>query len=346
MSSISHVQAPPPSAWLPANVDACALYREFIPHLHTPDSMFLFRPDRLHLNELKDREVVVVQRQVTAENLKAMKMLKAAGKKIVYDLDDNMWDLPSWNPAARIFKEMREGFAVCAAEADVITVSTRGLQAACEIHLGRLDKPMLITPNAVDFELFHPSDLGRDDGKVLVGWGGSNTHSGDIVEAWEVLPMLVRRHETLHLDFVGMEGPKELKGHARVNMRPWVPIGEFANRLSGWSWDVAMAPLTDIRFNRSKSSIKALEAAALKIPCVMSDVQPYTEFAKLGGPDLEWLLCNTKNQWREKLERLIEDRTWRLYLGQLMYDTAKKYFDIEVIKFNWFYALNTAVGRC
>lgn len=343
MSSIPQV---PPSAWLPANLDACALYREFIPHIHTPDSAFLFRPDRLHLEELKGREVVVVQRQVTAENLKAMKMLRASGKKIVYDLDDNMWDLPAWNPAARIFKDMQAGFAMCAAEADVVTVSTRGLQSACEIHLGRLGKPMLIVPNAVDFDLFRPSQLDKEDGTILVGWGGSNTHSGDIVDAWEVLPALVRRHENLRLDFVGMKGPKELEGHKRVNMRQWVPVGEFANRLSGWSWDVAMAPLTDIRFNRSKSAIKALEAAALKIPCLMSDVQPYHEFALLGGPDLCWLLCSTKMQWRERLERLIEDGEWRTYLGQLMYDTAKKFFDIEVIKHNWFYALNMALGRC
>ena len=225
MSSLSSVQVPPPSAFLPANLDACSLYREFIPHLHIPDSKFLFRPDRLHLDELKDKEVVVVQRQVTPENYKAMKMLKAAGKKIIYDLDDNMWSLPTWNPAYKIFKQMREGFALCAAEADVITVSTRGLLNECNTHLGQLGKKMLVVPNAMDFNLFHPSPLEKDDGRVLVGWGGSNTHSGDIVEAWEVLPALIKEHDNLYLDFVGMAGPKELQGHARVKNRPWVPVG-------------------------------------------------------------------------------------------------------------------------
>lgn len=336
----------PVSGWLPANLDACALYREFIPHLHTPKSIFLFRPSRMSLDELKDVEVVVVQRQVTVENWKAMKMLKMEGKKIIYDLDDNMWDLPSWNPASGIFKDRREGFAVCAAEADLITVSTRGLKAACERHIPNVGKEILITPNAVDFDMFKPSALERDDGKVIVGWGGSNTHSGDIAEAWDVLPGLVKAHEQLHLEFIGMAAPKELHGHPRVHHRPWVPIGEFANRLSAWSWDVSLAPLAEIRFNRAKSSIKALESAALKVPCLMSDVQPYREFATLGGEKLMWLLCDTKQQWREKLGRLIEDGPYRKDLGQLMYDTAKKFFDIEVIKNNWFYALKRAMGRC
>jgi len=339
-------QSVPSSAWLPANLDACALYREFIPHLHVPNSIFMFRPDRLHLEELKDREVVIVQRQVTAENLKAMKMLKAAGKKIVYDLDDNMWDLPTWNPAYKAFRDMRQGFAVCAAEADVITVSTRGLLSACETNLGHLAKKMLIVPNSIDLDMFQPSLLSKDDGRIVVGWGGSNTHSGDIVEAWEILPHLVRQYDSLWLEFVGMAGPKELQGHKRVNMRPWVPVGEYANRLSGWSWDVSLAPLTDIRFNRSKSCIKALEAAALKIPCLMSDVQPYHEFAKLGGADLEWLLCTTKVQWKEKLSRLIEDTEWRLHLGTVMYETAKLWFDIEEVKKNWLHAIDVAMGRC
>ena len=84
----------------------------------------------------------------------------------------------------------------------------------------------------------------------------------------------------------------------------------------------------------------------MKIPCLMSDVQPYYEFASLGGDDLTWLLCTTKSQWKDKLTQLIEDVEWRKHLGQVMYDTAKKFFDIEVIKDNWIYAMWHAMGRC
>ncbi len=53
--------------------------------------------------ELRDYEVIVVQRQVTPQNYAALKMMKEAGKKIIYDLDDDVFCLPASNPAQKIF---------------------------------------------------------------------------------------------------------------------------------------------------------------------------------------------------------------------------------------------------
>lgn len=313
-----------------------------MPHLHIPDSLFLFRMDRLRLDELREYEVVVVQRQVSPGNLKAMHMMKEAGLKLVYDLDDDMWNLPASNPAQRAFKQVEEGFALCAKEADVITVSTKGLRGAVRTSMPNLKQEVLVTPNAMDFCWFSPSALSKDDGEVRVGWAGSNTHAGDLYEAWNVLSGLWEKHKNLRFDFVGMAAPDKLKGRERVQARPWVPVGEFPNRFASWSWDIAMAPLAQNRFNRSKSCIKMLEAAAVGIPCLASDVQPYQEFCALGR--LEWLLCKSERDWRVKLDRLIVDGDYRRMLGAQMKETAEKYFDIRVIKANWEYALQKAMG--
>jgi hypothetical protein len=85
-----------------------------------------------------------------------------------------------------------------------------------------------------------------------------------------------------------------------------------------------------------------LEAAAIKIPCLVSNIQPYFEFCCLGG-DLKWLLCNSIDDWKSKLITLINEPERREYLGQKMYDTAKKYFDIQVIRHNWEHAFQMAL---
>lgn len=318
----------------------------FIPHLYLEDSKFLFCETQLPLQWLTETDVVVVQRQATPANYKALQVLHRHGKKIVYDLDDNVWCLPSSNPAQKFFKMMEEGFEICSTEADVVTVSTQGLKSAVLTALPRLKAEILVTPNAMDFELFKPlADLDRNDGKVIVGWAGSNTHAGDLVEAWEVIPGLIEKNKNMHFEVVGGHyPPQELNGHPRVIQRPWYKVGEFANRFSSWSWDISLAPLDDNRFNRSKSNIKALESAALKIPCLMSNVAPYHEFASLGGDDMKWLLCHSKNQWKMKLERLVNEPQWRMHLGEVMYQTARKYFDINNLKENWRYALRHAMG--
>ena len=333
----------PRTAFLPANIDACAMYRMFMPHLHIAESLFRFRSDRLHIQELEDYDVVVVQRQVSEANLKAMQVMRRMGKRIVYDLDDNMWNLPASNPAQKMMKVMEERFGICAKEAHVLTVSTQNLRTAVRTALPGLKAEILITPNGMDFNLFRPSPLTRDDGKVILGWAGSNTHSADIREVWSLLPDLIERHENLYMEFVGENPPKELDRHERVTARKWVPVGEFPSRFANWTWDISMAPLEDNRFNRSKSSIKALESAAVGIPCLMSNVQPYYEFCAL-GPGLEWLLCDTKQQWKTKLEALITTPALRAHLAGVMLETAKKYFDMENLKHNWVFATQHAMG--
>jgi glycosyltransferase involved in cell wall biosynthesis len=335
----------PKTAFLPASIDACAMYRMYLPHLRIPDSLFLFRMERLDLRELQEYEVIVVQRQVTPQNYMALKKLKDYGKKLIYDLDDDVWSLPASNPAQQMFKMVENGFGECMKWVDVITVSTQTLKGVVTAKLPHLKQEVLVTPNAIDFDLFQPSTLERDDDKVILGWAGSNTHDGDMTEISSVIPDLLKKYPKLYVEFVGGAAPKRLRGMDRVTSRPWVPVGEFANRFSSWSWDISMAPLNSIRFNNSKSNIKMLESAAVGIPCVVSNVRPYYEFCSLGGKELEWLLCDTTRDWKTKLEKLIEEPAYRKEVAELMYATARKYFSIDTIAENWKYAARKAAGR-
>jgi|ERR1700734_1269581 len=354
-------------AWLPAAIDACALYRMFQPSLNCPNSRFLFRLGPLNTQELKGCQVAVVQRQVSEHNLKAIRRMKELGLRVIYDLDDNVWNLPSWNPGKQMFDSMQDGFHMCAAESDIVTVSTLGLQKATLKHWESLKKKVVIVPNGIDFRMFHQKNLVKDD-TILVGWGGSNTHSEDCKYAFDNVCEVLDANPNTQMEIVGapaldfidkwetvvidgkinkrrtkMQVSSKIAMHKQSHFRRWVPVGEYANRFSSWGWDIALAPLAEHRFNLSKSCIKMLEAAAVKIPCLASNVQPYNEFASLGGEDLKWLLVNSDYQWKTKLQELIKDRNRRIYLGELMYKTAKKWFDASVIASHWQHAFEQAL---
>lgn len=325
----------PKVAFFPAGIDACALYRMFIPHLHMPGSKFIFRPGKMRPDEYDGCEIGVVQRLVTQDNLIAINYMRESGMKVIYDLDDNMWAVPASNPGKKLIEQYRDGFGVCAQASDVITVSTRGLRSALKGALPGLQQEVYVVPNAMDFRLFRQGPVNCDDGRVVVGWAGSNTHGEDLKDAMDVLPKMLEKHENLYLEFVGGTTAPKLQGHKRVVVRSWVPVGEFAVRFASWMWDIALAPLEDNRFNRSKSCIKMLESAALQIPCLAGRVQPYEEFCALGGRELEWLLCDGRKEWEEKLEKLITNKEFRVEMGRMVYETAKKYFDIETLIENW-----------
>ena len=331
----------PTVAFLPANMDGCALYRQFIPHLNIPGSRFVFELGPVPFARFAEADVVIVQRQVTKQNLKAIQQMKSVGLKVIYDTDDNLWSLQASNPHKGIFEQHQSGFGECAMECHAITVSTKGLQSAVKGQLSRFKGNILICPNAMDFNLFQKISVQTDPEKIVIGWAGSNTHSADVKDAWTILPDVMREHDNVYMEFIGTAPPSSLLGHPRVRLRRFVPVGEFMSRLSTWAWDITLAPLEDNRFNRSKSNIKMLEAGALSIPILISDVQPYTEFCALG--DLNWLKCSAPIQWKNKLTALINDAELRKTYGERIRRVSQQWFDIKKLKDNWIHAIQAVM---
>lgn len=321
-------------AYAPANQDACALWRMFMPHLHTPDSKYIFRTAGLPVKEYEGYNVTIVQRLHTQENLRAIQILKKMGLKVIYDLDDNLWEVPKENPGRKALQLFREGFQTCASLCDLITVSTAPLKLAVHKHLD-LPKGLRVevVNNAIDFDLYAPVMYCEKD-HVRVGWAGTNTHGGDLRQVYHLLPDVLRRNEHIRMEFVGMPAPELIQRHERVRQRNFVPIGEYPSRLPSWRWDIMLAPLEDNVFNKSKSNIKILEAAAIGVPILVSDVAPYKSFCAL-HKDLDYLVCRGPRDWSKKIEDLSRAPEERDRLAKIMKDVAQEHYAIHSGVHRW-----------
>lgn len=329
-------------AFAPAGIDACAMWRMWFAHLEIPNSRFLFTEGTPDINSMSECDILVVQRLMMDGNIKFLEVARAHGLKIVYDLDDNVWNLPASNPAAKFFHrdESVAGLQHCASWADVITVSTKELRKVVlhqwswlkNAQTGK-DIPVMHIDNRVNFKLFHLPLLAKDEDKVVIGWGGSNTHEGDVALVWKMLPSILEKYPNVFLEFVGQAPPATLKYHERVKQREWCHVSEYHNRLATWNWDIVLAPLEQHKFNRSKSSIKLQEAGAIGVPCLAQDIAPYQYFCSF-TKSLEWLLCDDWD-WEKKLCTLIEDKAMRRDLGQLMYVNTLTNFNIEKSVEQW-----------
>jgi glycosyltransferase involved in cell wall biosynthesis len=80
-------------------------------------------------------------------------------------------------------------------------------------------------------------------------------------------------------------------------------------------FDVGIAPLRPIGFNKAKSPLKALEFAALGIPIVASDWGPYSEFVCHGETGF-LVPYGQDHLWRRYLSALIEDEVLRIEMGE------------------------------
>src|SRR6266403_2129133 len=91
-------------------VDACACWRLYMPHLNMPGSSFFCFAQRPNFNVIAGNDICVVQRCCTQAQFEFLKVVAGLGMKIVYDLDDNVWNIPEYNPAYQGLMHQREGF--------------------------------------------------------------------------------------------------------------------------------------------------------------------------------------------------------------------------------------------
>jgi hypothetical protein len=166
--------------------------------------------------------------------------------------------------------------------------------------------------------------------KMKVGWVGSTSHrSGDL----EILKGVLdagpwRVHHSGHVHGATHFAEKVGLPIHQVTTSPMHHPQLYA-RLS-FEFDVGLAPLVDIPFNRAKSWIKAIEYAAAGIPMIMSDVAEYRRLhddygiGRLATTTEEWI--GHLNELRDANYRAVEAKQNREKLRAL---------DSSVMAKNW-----------
>jgi glycosyltransferase involved in cell wall biosynthesis len=299
-----------------------------------PGSRFLFSPTGMNTKAFENCNVAMVQRLSSKSNYEAINLFKSMKLKIVYDLDDDMWAVPTYNPAYKIMKAWLPGFEACAKMADMITVSTHHLAVMVRNVLGKECPRVVTIENSIDYDWFRPVNekyRKNKNGKVIVGWAGTNTHSGDLKKVFHLIPSLMRELPQMEFEIVGEQIPEEWVkefGEDRIRQRDFVPIAEFAVNWASWQWDISLSPLDENKFNLSKSNIKMLEASAVKIPCVASNFGEYQKFASGSKLLRQAVMAGTEHTWKRCIKALVEDESYRKAIGEEMYRVGKEKYDI------------------
>lgn len=245
--------------------------------------------------------------------------------KLVYEIDDNLWDVDYRNTRAHeFFNEtgIADNINKNIRIADAVTVTTE--------HLAELVRPL--NPNVHVIPNYLPAWLlqherPRQAGRVTIGWGGSQTHGMDLAEVGAQLRLYLERapkHVELHV--MGEPTPPPRRRGVTRPHTPWTEqyrIPEQRIRWTPWNtvvadywraidYDIMLAPLRPHPFNRSKSNLRVLEAAILGIPVIATDYGPYAEFVDHGTTGL---LAKSDHDWGRHLRALVEDEAMRTEMG-------------------------------
>jgi glycosyltransferase involved in cell wall biosynthesis len=297
--------------------------------------------------------VIVWQRQYKDSMLPFFEMGRGLGKVQIFDIDDNLHAVPSYNPAhatyhkgTKPYEDLIRWMKRC----DLVTVSKSELG---EFYREFAGIRYVVLPNCIDFEEFPQANGFRGaSGPVRIGWAGSTTHYEDLRIVSDVFLELKKTYgDHVELVLMGSDGIRRtgkgiegcgaadgtdggtdrrdfdgediLKGVAREFHEP-APTETYGRALRGLGLDIAVIPLARSRFNLTgKSNIKYLEMSAAKIPCILSRDTVYDEVRHgetgfLAGKGREWLQC---------LEQLIKDRDLRRRIAGNAHRYVRAHYD-------------------
>lgn len=250
---------------------------------------------------------LVFQRPLAPGLPEVVAVARREGRRVLVELDDDVWSVAPHNPAAPFFtREALGRLGDCIRAAHGVIASTPALAARIGAVTGQ--REIAVIPNAVDPALAGPPRGDAAQRPLVVGWAGGASHRADFRVARDAV-LAAQRWSMTEAHFYGDDPLAGTPGPRRIH--PWT-ASVPAHYRNIAAFDAALAPLENSRFNRSKSALKWMEHALHGTPMVLSDVPCYREAATDGTTAL---FAADAKAFALLLRRLVLDPALRESIG-------------------------------
>lgn len=298
--------------WQAWKGDGCSFYRMQLPAQGLAARGHVTNSDVMWLEDWQDCGVLVGQRVVEPGPANVF-VRQSKERFTILEVDDDLTCVEPDNPGYKLFSDpaTQACLRFAAESAHAITVSTPRLKKVME----QFNDNVYVCKNGIpswylDYERV-------DQSKVeAIGWQGSPTHARDVATASEALRAIFKQNPTLTMDTTGTPYLKGLGGRERHT--DWLAPEKLAGSLN---FQIGIAPILANPFNASKSGIKVYEYWSRGIVPVATKYGPYREEIEHG---VTGLLVKNEKEWKEAIERLIYDDSYRIALSDNCYNKAKE----------------------
>ena len=233
---------------------------------------------------------------------------QALGQVIVVDVDDFYPGIHEDNVAFKMTDPAvnkvtnREHYENVIMAADYVTVSTPFLR---DYYAQYRDNVVLVR-NGINPAQFPKRDV--KNRKPVLGWAGAlKWRSNDLDGLEEWLPDFLEQHDLMFTHAGHMDDSPSLSKivgipDERMIRTPMKPLHRYHEMLD---FDIGLVFLSEIDFNKAKSTIKGLEYAASNIPFVAAALPEYVLLAGMGVGRV----AATPDEWMDNLTTLLDYKT-------------------------------------
>lgn len=273
-------------------------------------------------------DVAVFQRHADRYALQLIKHFKAIGKKVVFEIDDLLTNIPAFlahhvEYYATNGEYLRESLRI----ADAVTVTTPRLAN----ELSVINKNVSCVPNCskrlgiLSAEHF---DVSSDAVTLFIA-------SSDKVLVDFLIPALklVQEKFAVKILAIGPPGESLSKAGLRVTRAQTMDYNSFKKYISSENNSIGVIPLDSSNFSSCKSPIKFFDYAMAGVPSICSNVPPYSDHVLNG--ETGFLADNTTVALYQAMEKLILDHALRRRIAQQAMTYVEEKYSPEVASVAW-----------
>lgn len=229
---------------------------------------------------------------------------KVLRRKYIFDFDDAIW-LPNYSEANASFHriKMYKKVEKIIRWADQVVAGNEFLAA----YAKQFNPRVKVIPTTIDMDQVKGHRGNPETETMVIGWTGSHTTAQYL---HEILPVLDAVHKKQAFTFrvISNQDPKLNRDY--VEYIPWRRQSEATDLEV---MHIGLMPLTDGEWAQGKCGFKALQYLSLEIPAIVSPVGVNTRIVENG---VTGFLCETDEEWIERILQLLTDKTLRSEMGR------------------------------
>ncbi|QNG08298.1 glycosyltransferase [Pseudomonas putida] len=192
-----------------------------------------------------------------------------------------------------------EGYEKLIKKMDCCIASTPALKTYIEESYS---KPTLLLRNAITPEMMRSPKLKDFKRLNLLYASGTYSHKADFMMVEELLFQTLRNHPEVKLSILGAaQASERILSLDNVSSYPLLPYDSMLDFIA--KHDMLLVPLEDSIFNRAKSNVKFIEAAAMGVPVLASAVGEFSQSITHGS---NGFLAHDLNDWQVLLNEIIQ----------------------------------------
>lgn len=250
-------------------------------------------------------EMLLICRYVNAKQLQCLSEQKRLGIKVVYFMDDDLFDPAVWTglPWRYQWKLFRWAYSYkrqILALADEVRVSTAYL----------FNKYSHLQPKLVQAKTSPKTSTTQHDQAVLVCYHGTASHQAEFKWLLPIMQEVLQRGPHIHFELFGDQRInhlyKDLPRTAVLHPMTWPQYLAYTQTRQA---DIGLAPLTPIPFNAARGAVKCMDYARMGAVGVYSDVPAYNQEVSHDHDGL--LLPNSPALWVQTILDLADNPSHR-----------------------------------